>query len=119
MRGQQLDGIDTSTCGIYCQFKLIRAVQVCLDRLYNDIFVYIFVSIHLKHVCMSLRLCPEQAEPAVGADRPEGEGAREGRADVLHHLRPEDPSFLRGPTSTHHHLQHGGLRQSHHPVLGT
>ena len=59
----------------------------------------------------------EQAERALKADRPQGQGAREGCAAVPHHIRPEDPSVLRGPTGTHHHLQHRGVRQSHHTVL--
>lgn len=61
----------------------------------------------------------ELAKPAVEADRPARQRAGEGRAALPHHIRPEDPSLLRGPTGPDHHLQHRQLRQSHHPVLRT
>lgn len=61
----------------------------------------------------------EQAEPAVKADRSQRKGAGEGCAAVPHHIRSENPSFLRGQTGTHHHLQHWGLHQSHHSVFRT
>lgn len=67
----------------------------------------------------NLCLCSplEQTDSRVQADRPQGRGAREGRPAVIHHIRPENPSVLRGPIGPHHHLQHRGLRQSHYPVL--
>lgn len=70
-------------------------------------------------VCVCTCASPEQAEPPVKADRPEGCGAGEGRAAVLCYTRPAYSSVLWGPTSSHHHLQHRGLCQPHHPILRT
>lgn len=41
-------------------------------------------------VCVCVFICTnlEQAAPAVEADRPQGEGAREGCTDFSHYIRP-------------------------------
>lgn len=84
----------------------------------------IFVSVQFNILCsllLDIFTCThlEQAECALEADRPQGQGARAGCADISHHIRPENPSVVRGQAFPHHHLQHWRLRQPHHTVLWT
>ena len=47
----------------------------------------VIVTLHVIHmyVCVCVCVSPEQAEPALQANRPEGRGAREGGPAVLRH----------------------------------